>query len=249
MLNWFPIWLRSILGNFSICVSIELMLLSVKFVFCQCCFFFVSISDLFLHRLAFGSWAFSPGSVWEPEVAAVGAERAWTLMSWAWGWIQPLPLAHCANMSKSYGCHLPSTICVCDSRPTSHQAVITTTLSCHRQTHRKWRHVKFSWVWDLVLNPEVSDGFLGQGVWQREAFSRVRARWVVHTGSEWLWAPNPSFEKNSIAICLMLTNLLRKSVEATKVPEKIAFLLHYAFLNYVNFWRLLICYKLRIIIV
>lgn len=43
-----------------------------------------------------------------------------------------------------------------------------------------------SWVWDLILNPEVSDGFLGQGVWQREAFSRVRARWVVHTGSEWL---------------------------------------------------------------
>lgn len=65
------------------------------------------------------SWVLSPFSTFYlgPWSCCGGAGKAWTLTSWTQSWIQPLPLAHCANVSQSHGCCLLSTICVRDSRP------------------------------------------------------------------------------------------------------------------------------------
>lgn len=141
-------------------------------------------------------WVLSPFSTFYsgPWSCCGGAGNAWTLTSWTQSWIQPPPLAPCANVSQSHGCCLLSTICVRDPKSPSHQAVSTTTPSCYRWTNRKYTHALSphgSWVMKLALNPGISHGFL-----QGERFS---LGWGLG-GAQlwWLWTPNPSSGKSSM---------------------------------------------------
>lgn len=147
------------------------------------------------------SWVLSPFSTFYlgPWSCCGGAGKAWTLTSWTQSWIQPLPLAHCANVSQSHGCCLLSTICVRVSRPPhirqSAQPPCPVTDGQTESTHTLSPHG--SWVMKLALNPGVSDGFLqGEGL-GRGRFSLGWGLGGAQLG--WLWAPNPSFGKSSMS--------------------------------------------------
>lgn len=91
-----------------------------------------------------------------------GAGKTWTLASWAGAESGLYHLLLC-KQGQSHGCHLLSTICACDSRPTSHQAVSTATASCCRRTD------------ECTHGPHSSrDPGLSTGVLQARGFGRGR---------------------------------------------------------------------------
>lgn len=137
VLNWRPVGGSNRCWGFSAaCVSMGPVLPFVKVVLGQC--YFSCWHSRFVPTLAC-LWILSRSSPFcvGDRSCCSGAGKAWTQMSRVWGCISPLPLTHSANVSKSCGCCLLSTICVPESRPTSYQAITTTTLSCPRWTNRK----------------------------------------------------------------------------------------------------------------